>query len=92
MNADGYHASDPAVGGQTYPIIVDSRNNNNDLELTMRKAYGFLGEAEKYLLTQTDHQVDYCYIIRVTDGRQIEKRSFGYLADLPDPEPVTGEE
>lgn len=88
VNADGYHASDPAVGGQTYPRIVDSRNNNNDLEKTLKKAMGFLGNAESYLSTKDD-QVSYCYIIRVSDGYQIEKRVFGKIANIviPDPEP-----
>ena len=87
VNENGFHASDPAVNGHTYPIIVDSKSNNNDLEVTLRKAMGYLGDAEKYLANQTDHQIDYAYIIRVSDGLQIEKRLFGKLADLPDPEP-----
>ena len=87
VNADGFHASDPNVNGHQYPVVVDSRSNNNDVNIALRKAYGYLGEAEKYLSVQTDHQVDYCYIVRVSDGLQIEKRLFGELADLPDPEP-----
>ena len=94
VNGDGYHISDPNVNGHQYPVVVDSHSqvNNDNIELALRKAMGFLGEAEKYLSTQTDHQVDYCYIIRVSDGRQIEKRRFGHIADLPDPDPVTSEE
>lgn len=87
VNGAGYHASDPNVNGHQYPVVVDSQSNNNDLDLALRKAKGFLGEAEKYLSSQTDHQIDYCYIIRVSDGRQIETRKFGRIADLPDPEP-----
>ena len=88
VNADGYHASDPAVDGKTYPRIVDSRNNDNDLEKTLKKALGFLGAAESFLSTRDD-QVSYCYIIRVSDGYQIEKRVFGKIANIviPDPEP-----
>ena len=92
VNSDGYHASDPTVNNRTYPIVVDSKNNNNDPKLTLRKAYGFLGEAEKYLANRSDDQIDYCYIIRVSDGFQIEKRVFGELAVLPDPEPEPEEE
>ena len=84
VNGDGFHASDPNVNGHQYPVVVDSKNYNNDVELTMRKAMGYLGEAEKYIANQTDHQIDYCYIIRVSTGQQIETRWFGKLADLPD--------
>lgn len=92
VNDNGFHASDPNVNGHQYPIVVDSINNNNDPELALRKARGYLGEAEKYLANQSDHQIDYAYIIRVSDGVQIEKRLFGRLADLPDPEPEIPEE
>ena len=84
VNSDGYHAVDPSTMG--YPKVVDSKANNNDLELARRKAYGYLGAAES-LLANRDDQVSYCWIIRVSDGKQIEKRLFGKLADLPDPEP-----
>lgn len=89
VNADGYHACDPALGGETYPKVIDSKNNNNDIELTYRKAMGYLGGAEKTLALRTDDQVDYCYIVRASDGLQIEKRRFGQLADIivSDPEP-----
>jgi hypothetical protein len=87
VNAEGYHASDPVVSGVTYPRVVDSRNNDNDIDKTLKKALGFLGAAESYLSTKDD-QVSYCYIIRVSDGYQIEKRVFGKLAPVivPDPE------
>lgn len=82
VNADGYHASDPTG----YPKIVDSKTHNNNLEETRRAAYGYLGAAESYLAPR-DNQVGYAYIIRSSDGMQIEKRVFGTIADLPDPEP-----
>ena len=81
VNDAGYHASDP----EGYPKVVDSRNHNNDIEKTKRAAYGYLGAAESYLAPR-DNQVGYAYIIRVSDGYQIEKRVFGKIADLPDPE------
>ena len=93
VNDQGYHASDPAVDGKTYPRIVDSKNNDNDVEKTLKKAMGFLGAAESFLSTRDD-QVSYCYIIRVSDGYQIEKRVFGKIADvvIPDPEPEPEED
>ena len=82
VNDAGYHANDP----EGYPKIVDSKTHNNDLEQTRRAAYGYLGAAESYLATR-DNQVGYAYIIRSSDGMQIEIRRFGTIADLPDPEP-----
>ena len=92
VNVDGFHASDPNVNGHQYPVVVDSKNNNNNIPDTLRKAMGYLGEAEKYLANRLDDEVDYCYIIRVSDGFQIEKRLFGHLRELPDPEPEPEEE
>lgn len=94
VNDQGYHVSDPDLSGQSYPKVVDSKNNNNDIELALRKARGYLGEAEKNLANRVDDQIDYCYIIRTSDGKQIECRRFGKLADIeiPDPEPEEGEE
>lgn len=88
VNDAGYHASDPKLGNTQYPIVVDSRNNEDDIEKTLRKAKGYLGAAESTLAGRDD-QVSYCYIIRTSDGKQIEKRLFGKIADIivPDPEP-----
>ena len=86
VNSDGYHASDPTVDNTNYPVIVDSKTHDNDIETTRRIAYGKLGKAESWLSTR-DNQIGYAYIIRVSDGKQIEIRRFGEIADLPDPEP-----
>lgn len=85
VNEDGYHASDPNVNNTNYPVVVDSKNYDGDIEKARRIAYGKLGAAESWLSTR-DNQISYAYIIRVSDGVQIEKRMFGKLADLPDPE------
>ena len=90
VNDAGYHASDPDVDNKNYPIVVDSRNNDNDIEKTLKKAMGYLGAAESFLSTRDD-QISYCYIIRVSDGYQIEKRVFGKLAPIVVPEPEGGE-
>lgn len=91
VNADGFHASDPNVNNTNYPVVIDSRNYNNDIEKARVIAYGKLGAAESWLSTR-DNQISYAYIVRVSDGVQIEKRMFGRLADLPDPKPETPEE
>lgn len=90
VNGDGFHASDPNVNNTNYPVVVDSKNHDNDIEKARRVAYGKLGAAESWLSTR-DNQISYAYIIRVSDGVQIEKRMFGKLADLPDPEPTPEE-
>lgn len=91
VNAAGFHASDPNVDNTAYPVVVDSTTYDGDIEKARRIAYGKLGKAESWLSTR-DNQIAYAYIIRVSDGVQIEKRMFGTLADLPDPEPETPEE
>lgn len=83
VDANGTLTIDPSG----YPKSVDSRSYDNDLEKTLNRAYGLLGAAESAMSTQDTRQVQYAYIIRVSDGMQIEKRKFGKLADLPDPEP-----
>ena len=88
VNEDGFHASDPKLGSTQYPIIVDSRNSEDDIKAALKKARGYLGAAENTLANRND-QVGYCYIVRSSDGLQIEKRVFGEIADIivPDPEP-----
>ena len=95
VNDAGFHVSDPNVNNTAYPVVVDSKNYDGDIEKARRIAYGKLGAAESWLSTR-DNQISYAYIIRVSDGVQIEKRMFGKLADVevpdPDPEPETPEE
>lgn len=88
VDANGTLTVDPTG----YPKTVDSRSYDNDLEKTLNRAKGLLGAAESDMATKDTRQVQYGYIIRVSDGLQIEKRLFGKMADLPDPEPVTVEE
>ena len=87
INAAGYHASDPNVGGTQYPVVIDSKTHDNNVEETLKLAMGRLGAAESFL-SQQDHQVSYCYIIRVSDGMQIEKRKFGKIEDVVVPDPT----
>lgn len=83
VDANGNITVDPSG----YPKVEDSKLRDNDIEKARKRAYGLLGEAEKSMSTQDTRQIQYGYIIRVSDGMQIEKRLFGKLADLPDPEP-----
>ena len=90
VDANGTTTIDPKKEGDvlnSYPKVVDSKSYNNDLEKTLRRAYGLLGYAEYSMSTQDTRQVQYATLVRVSDGLQLEKRKFGKLADLPDPEP-----
>ena len=83
VDANGTLTVDPSG----YPKTVDSRSYDNDLEKTFNRARGLLGAAESAMSTQDTRQVQFAHIIRVSDGMQVEKRTFGKIADLPDPEP-----
>ena len=83
VDANGNITVDPSG----YPKVEDSKLRENDIEVTRMRAYGLLGEIEKEMSLNPSREVQYGYIIRVSDGAQIEKRRFGKLADLPDPEP-----
>ena len=89
VDANGTLTIDP---GNDYPKSVDSRSYNNDLDKTLNRAKGLLGACESAMSTQDTRQVQYGYIILVSDGYQIDKRIFGKLAELPDPEPEPEEE
>lgn len=65
-----------------YPKAVDSRSYDNDLDKTLMRAQGLLGAAESAMSTQDTRQKQYAYIIRGSDGMQIEKRGFGKIADI----------
>lgn len=82
VDANGTLTIDPTG----YPKSVDSRSYDNDIDKTLNRARGLLGAAESAMSTQDTRQVQYGYIIRVSDGMQMEKRLFGKLAELPDPE------
>lgn len=83
VDANGTVTIDPTG----YPKVEDSKLRGNDLEKTKMRAYGLLGEIEKSMSIVDTREIQYGYIIRVSDGVQIEKRMFGKLKDLPDPEP-----
>ena len=85
VDANGNLTIDPSG----YPKSVDSLSYDNDLEKTLNRAKGLLGACESAMSTQDTRQIQYGYIIRVSDGYQIDKRKFGALAQLPDPEPNT---
>ena len=88
VDANGNLTIDPTG----YPKSADSHNYGDDAAKALKRAMGLLGAAESSMSTQDTRQVQYAYIIRVSDGYQIEKRVFGKIAELPDPEPPEPEE
>ena len=85
VDANGNVTIDPSG----YPKIEDSRQRAHDMLLTLKRAKGLLGAAESAMSTQDTREIQYAYIVRGSDGVQIEKRLFGKLKDIeiPDPEP-----
>ena len=85
VDANGNVTIDPSG----YPKIEDSKTRDNNIELAYQRAMGLLGKAESDMSVVDTRQIQYAYIIRGSDGKQLEVRRFGKLADLdiPDPEP-----
>ena len=82
VDANGTYNSLP-----DFPKTYDSRSYGNDLEKTLQRARGGWHEALEAMSKVDTRQVQFAYIVRVSDGLQIEKEMIGELAELPDPEP-----
>lgn len=70
-----------------FPKLYDSKSYNNDLEKTLQRAKGGMYEALDAMCKVDTRQVQFAYIVRASDGLQIEMEKVGALADLPDPDP-----
>lgn len=68
-----------------YPKVYDSKNYGNDIDKTLQRARGGWHEALEAMSKIDTRQVQEAYIIRVSDGLQIEIEKIGKLAELPDP-------
>lgn len=68
-----------------YPKVYDSRSYGNDIDKTLQRARGGWHEALEEMSKIDTRQVQEAYIIRVSDGLQIEIEKIGKLAELPDP-------
>ena len=68
-----------------YPKSFDSKNYENDLEITRQRAYGQYHEALGAMCKVDTRQVQFAYILRVSDGLQIEKTVIGAIAPIPEP-------
>ena len=75
-----------------YPVTVDSKNHNNDLDITYQRAYGKYCEALGNMSKVDTRQHQMAMLVSVNNGVQLDKHVFGAIADLPDPEPEPEEQ
>lgn len=70
-----------------YPKRFDSRNYDNDVERTQRRAEGDMSEAWGAMCKVDTRQIQ-TVTLETVDGFQIEKRTMGgFPAPEPEPEP-----
>ena len=70
-----------------YPKQFDSKQNNNDVEETRRKALSDYYATLSTMARRSDRQLQRANVMRIKTGACEEQCAFGALADLPDPEP-----
>ena len=74
-----------------YPKLFDSRNYDNDIAKTRRRAEGDASEAYGAMCKRDDRQLQ-TVILMTADGAILSRKFLGKIADLPDPEPEPEEE
>lgn len=74
-----------------YPISFDSHQNNDDIDKAFNKAMESYAAAESagYKAAQSGRPLTIVSIVRISDGKQLEKKCIGKMPDIivPDPEP-----
>jgi hypothetical protein len=89
VEANGNVTLDPTG----YPKIEDSKLRDNDIYKAYDRARSLLGAAESDMGVKRDtRQIQYAYLVRGSDGKQLEVRRFGSLADIVVPDPEESEE
>lgn len=73
-----------------YPKTFDSKNYGNDIDKAQRRAIGDMSETFGAMCKVDTRQLQ-TVMVMTADGFQVEKRSIGQIADLPDPEAQTNE-
>ena len=68
-----------------YPKLFDSRNYDNDIDKTRRRAEGDMSEAYGAMCKRDDRQLQ-TVLLRTADGAVLDRKFIGKIADLPDPE------
>lgn len=66
-----------------YPKTFDSRSYDNDIDKAQRRAVGDMSECYGSMCKRDDRQLQ-AVMVTTADGFQVEKRSIGQIADLPD--------
>ena len=66
-----------------YPKSFDSRNYNNDLDKTLKRAYGEYYDVLGAMCKRDDRQQQTAWLLR-SDGLLVDYRSLGELAEVPD--------
>ena len=78
-----------------YPTFFDSKTNDNDCEKAMNKAYASYEAAASagHTASVSGRPLTIVSLMRVSDGKQLEKKQIGKMPDVvvPDPEPNGGE-
>ena len=69
-----------------YPKAFDSRNYDNDIDKTLKRAVGEFSDTWGTMCKRDDRQLQ-TVILMSADGFVLERKSDGAIADLPDPEP-----
>ena len=76
-----------------YPQSFDSHQNNDDIEKAKNKAYAAFDEAGSlgYTAATSGRPLTIVSLVRISDGRQIEKKCIGDMPfieqEVPDSEP-----
>lgn len=70
-----------------YPKQFDSRQNNNDVEDTYRRALSDYYSTLSTMARRSDRQIQRANVIDIKTGLCLLQYAFGELADLPDPDP-----
>lgn len=70
-----------------YPKVFDSRNYDNDIDKTLRRASGEFSETWGAFCKRDDRQLQ-TVILMSADGFVIEKKTMGAISDIPEPEPA----
>ena len=96
----GYNNLSGKIGNKefTFPMQFDSHQNDDDLEKTFSKAKEAYsaGCSLGYGARATGRPLTIVSLLRVSDGRQIDKEQIGSMptidVEIPDPEPEDEEE
>lgn len=73
-----------------YPKTFDSKNYDNDIDKTQRRAIGDMSETFGAMCKRDDRQLQ-TVMVMTADGFVIKRESIGQIAELPDPEPTPEE-